>query len=323
MATDQMQEPMTYGDPQLGGMLPPTNPVAPPPPPQGNVLDPSQVQAQAGQVGIQGFQGAQEDLQAKAQQLQQAMAERASMAQPENQPKRGLTDESWMKMAPVRGQGFAHDTGNVLGDIGKALLLGLANGTGVGRGIQQGAYAPGIKRYETQTAEKASQIEDIQKQMSGDVGAEQAATGLGSKYMTAGAAQQRAGAAVMNAQTKQTAEAHKSKIDEQGLALKKQLGEGKITVDQAKIKMQKVIADEVTGAQRDVAGIHAGSAEGVEQQKTAEDYLKEQTDHWLQDFMGMMPPKPGVSPNAPRGAKQASGTVEHWTRDAKGNLVKR
>src|SRR5262245_13680109 len=53
---------------------------------------------------------------------QDAMSRPQSTTNPEGIPKAGLSDEPWMKMQPVTGQGFGGDAKNLLTDLGRGLL---------------------------------------------------------------------------------------------------------------------------------------------------------------------------------------------------------
>lgn len=320
MAFNQMQDdPMTYGDPSG---LPQSNPVPPPPPIDPMTGDPMmQSMVQNSQMGGQAFSADEARRQSLAQQLQQARGEQQTMAQPQNQPKMGLMDEPWMKMAPVKGQGFGHDAGNLLGDIGKALLMGLSS-TGPGEAIQAGVYGPGMSRYKTQTAAKAAQIESLQKQFGEEGTAEGAASGMTSKPLLAGASLERAAASTKNAET---AAKRQATQEMQGIDRLKQ-GWERLTVAQQTLKAKQWFDQAVirTAQARIDAGMDENSArvqaqEDVRSAAAQDDWVK---THPFLDFIGIRPDiqaAAGAQPtksaarksDAPRGAtgKVAAGTI--------------
>jgi len=322
MALNQMQDdPMTYGD---TGVMPQTNPVTPPPPMDPMTGDPMmQSMVQNSQMGGQAFSSDEARRQQLAQQLQQARGEQQTMADPANQPKRGLMDEPWMKMAPVKGQGFGHDAGNLLGDIGKALLMGLST-SGIGEGVQEAVYGPGIARHREQAGAKAAQIESLQKQFGEEGTAEGAASGMVSKPIMAEASLTRAAASTKNADTN----AKRQAVQEtQGLQRLKQgwdrlsLGEQQLKAkqwfDQAVIKTAQARID----AGQDENSARIQGQEDVRSAAAQDDWVK---THPFLDFIGIRPDiqaAAGAQPtksavkaaphqNAPRGAKPVpAGTV--------------
>jgi len=86
-----------------------------------------------------------------------------SPTNPEDIPKAGLSDEPWMKMQPVTGQGFGGDAKNLLTDLGRGLLR-ILSATGPGEAVLGAVYGPGERRYATRRSAVAQQIADIQKQ---------------------------------------------------------------------------------------------------------------------------------------------------------------
>lgn len=78
-------------------------------------------------------------------------------------PRQGLAQEPWMKMQPVTGQGFGGDVKGVLGDVGKALLLGLS-ATGPGRAVQGAIYGPAQRTYKLGQEQKAQRLEAMKTQ---------------------------------------------------------------------------------------------------------------------------------------------------------------
>jgi hypothetical protein len=327
MATDQMQgDPTTYGDPQMSaqgpGMIPQVNPVAPPPPDPGT--DPMMQQmVQNSQMGGQAFGSDEARRQALAQQLSQARGEQQTMADPANQPKRGLMDEPWMKMQPVKGQGFGHDAGNLLGDIGKALLMGLSS-SGIGQNVQEMAYGPGIARYNTQKAAKAAQIESLQKQFGEEGTAEGAASGMVSKPLMAGASLERAAASTKNADTNAKREAMQQT---QGLEKLKQ-GWDRLSIADKTLKAKQWFDQAVIRVSQ--ARVDAGMDENAARVQAQEDVKSAASqDAWVQthpilDMLGLKPDiqaaagaqptktatRQAAKPNAPRGAAPVpAGTV--------------
>jgi hypothetical protein len=93
-------------------------------------------------------------------------------------PKMGYQPE----FQPITGQGPGGDIKNLLGDVGKALLLGLS-ATGPGRAVQGAVYGPRVRQYEAGQQQKAQRIAGMKGQAEayGQTGesASRAISGLG------------------------------------------------------------------------------------------------------------------------------------------------
>lgn len=293
----QQQPPQTPMMPQQGGVLPPTNPVQAPPDVDTQL---KQQALQQSQMGTQAFGGQLQQNQAMAQKLAELQQANAGM----QVPRQGLAQEPWMKMQPMTGQGFGHDVGNVLGDVGKALLLGLS-ATGPGRAISQAHYGPAQQTYEREYGARAKQIEEIQAQQKAGTEALGAESQMAYRPGMTVARETQAQASIMNAQTRQTAEQHKLQLQTEGNRIREELGKGKLTQEQARTQMMGVIARETNATRTGVANIMGNTRESVEQQQAAEQEMKTESDHWLQQFLGVAPAKP-VQTAAGRGGQRSA-----------------
>lgn len=281
------------------GALPQTNPIQGPP----DVDEALKQQAlQQSQMGTQAFGQQLQQNQGLQQQLQGLQQQQANL--------------------PVPPMGYhpnfqpMDSAGHVLGDVGKALLLGLS-ATGPGRAVQQAYYGPGVERYETQRGALAQQISEIQGQQKTGTEALGAESNMSTRSGMVIPRIETAETGRMNAQTRQVAEQHHNAVEMEGNRIKQQLGQGKLTQEQARTQMMGIIARETNGARRDVANILGNTRESVEQQQAAEQDFKEMSDHWLQNFLGMGPDKPvttaagrgGTRRAAPGGTAVPAGTV--------------
>jgi hypothetical protein len=143
----QQQPQQTPMLPQQGapqGVLPPTNPVqAPQQPPQMSGADLTPMMQQIA-----------EQYQKPAMQGEMNVAQQMGpMTQPTAIPKMGYQPN----FQPM------DSAGHVLGDIGKALLLGLS-ATGPGRAVEGAVYGPRVRQYEAGQQQKAQQIEALKNQ---------------------------------------------------------------------------------------------------------------------------------------------------------------
>jgi hypothetical protein len=133
---DQTQPPMAV-PPQAGGVLPPTS---------------QQPQQSPDMMGL---------MQRLAEQYQ------IPAMQKEMQTANQMTPLT--QAAPIPQMGYhpnfqpMDSAGHVLGDVGKALLLGLS-ATGPGRAVQGAIYGPRVREYEAGQKQKAQQIEALKTQ---------------------------------------------------------------------------------------------------------------------------------------------------------------
>lgn len=302
---DASQLPMTSREPMSLPMpvLPPANPV-----------DPYQIASE--QIERQRALAAQV---APLLARQEAMSRPQSPINPEGIPKVGLTDEPWMKMQPVTGQGFGGGVKNLLGDIAKGLLLGVAS-TGPGRSIQGAIYQPGARRYEAAKGELANQIADIQKQQQ----LEEAPVGpmgelayhqelIGTKEDQNRIRQQLADQARINEQDKdanakaalqirrQTADLAATRLNQQfNLAMRSfQLRAKNLSREEARDQMDAMLRDQAN--KNYSARTQAGQEEKEASLATATDMAqaKIDADKWLQRTFGIqpkIPPRKNLTP---------------------------
>jgi hypothetical protein len=298
--------------PQQQGVLPPTSPVQPqggmgqpPAPPQpGTQQDPMMQQL---------MQGTQQGQQAYGEQLQRMRGLADTVGQ--------LQSQQQQMAMPKMGPGIDHGA-STLHNIGQILLMA-ANMTGPGRAVNQAIYSPGKQQYATQQGALAQRIQQTQAQEQIEEQPLSAAAGLqyhpfqaAGAMMRGSAAETTAAANTMNAQTRQIAEQHKNAVQIEGNRIKEQLGQGKLTEEQARTQMMGLIGREHDAAMRDVANIGGDKAQQVEQMRATEEDFKTESDHWLQNLFGGQPSKPvtpaGGTPS--KSAKPGKGGATHvWT----------
>jgi hypothetical protein len=267
------------------------------------------------------LQGTQQGQQAYAEQLQRMHGLADTVSQ--------LQQQQASLQVPKMGPQIDHGASTVH-NIGQILLMA-ANMTGPGREMNQAIYGPAKQAYATQSGQLAGRIKDLQEQEKVEEEPLAAAAGMqyhpfqaAGAYMRGSAAQETAGANAMNAQTRQIAEQHRTMLQTEGNRIKQELGQGKLSQEQARTQMMQVISRERDATLRDVATQATDRATAVEQQKAAEQDFKTESDHWLQNLFGEAPAKP-VQPagtSARPAAKGKTGGVVRWGRDAQGKPVK-
>jgi hypothetical protein len=272
-----------------GGVFPPSN--QPQVPQPGTQSDPLM---QSTQQSMQMGQGAfQQDAQRRTE-LAKTLAD--------------LQQQQGQLQPPKMGPGIDKGAG-ALHNIGQVLLM-MANMTGPGQALNQAIYGPGKQQYAAKSGALAQRIGEIQTEAGPESQAMGAAANLATRPMTGygsilrgEAAQTTAGANVMNAQTRQTAEQHKTVLQTEANRIREQIGQGKLTQEQARTQMMGVIQRERDATLRDVASMTTDRATQVEQMRAAEEDYKTESDHVLQSLLGMSPSKP-VQPAA--GGKPAA-----------------
>lgn len=312
-----MQLPGTAFQP-MQNVLPPTSPVQP----QG--VDPnealSQSMLQASQLGQQTY--------GEAIQRQRALADAVSQLQQQQSalpiPKMGYQPQ----FQSPSGKGVLGGIGAVLGDIGKGALLGLG-ATGPGEAVQGAIYGPGVRQYREKSGQLAQQIQELQNQQQREEGVLTSAGQLQYKPYMAQAQNTRAGAAMMNAQTKAAYEPERLRLEQRNQDLKKQVADGRITVDMARQQMERDINDSHNRTLITVMGMSTDQRDRDAQIQAYETEHKLNTDHWLLGLTDLLPTPPsqrtttppgptapGSKPKAPAPAKpaaQAKGGAQEVT----------
>lgn len=304
----QRPDAVTQGMPGMG-VLPPTSPVQP----QAMGVDPvTQMlmqQSQANQAIAATQLQRQHDLAAQVGQLQQQQA-----ALPI--PKTGLTDEPWMKMQPVTGQGIGGDLKNLLGDIGRGALYAGAGSTGMGRNFTNSLYQPGIQRYKAQSGTLAKQIEELQAQQQREEAPMTSAVAGEYRPITAGAQYQRSQASLMNAQTEQAYKQALIPLKQQAQQIQLQLGQGKITEEQARTQMMGIIARNRDATLQSVAGMYADQRDRDVQVQAVEKEFQDLIDHPFQVLLGLTPTPPSSTPTPAKGPKVPGSAPARPARSA-------
>lgn len=265
MADDQnVQLPATGANPAaIAGLMPgAVSPVQPQPDQNAaliqSILAQSAMGQQAFQQQLQRAQGVGNIAQGALQQNLQAY--------PVQQvpPHYGLSQEPWMKMQPVMGQGAGGDIRNAIADMGRGVLEGFA-ATRPGQDIQSSIYGPRIAQYGEQQKQRAAAISGLQEQQKAEEEPIASAASLAYRPYMAAASEQRSQADLQRAGSyadyvRQTGDYHtalldmdeqhltleqkalevKSMLGEQGIQVQQQrngilfsLGNQKMTVDQA------------------------------------------------------------------------------------------
>ncbi len=298
-----------------GGVLPPTNPVQP-------QAQPVQAGTQQDPMAAQALQGMQQGQQLLGEQVQRQrnLADTAAQLQQQRaqmqMPKMGYQPQ----FKPM------NSAGNVLGDIGKGLLLGLS-ATGPGRAVEGAIYGPRMRQYAAQSGSLAQQIQELQEQQKIEEQPLGSAAQIATRPFSGYGSFVRGEASLMNAQTQRVAEQHKNAVQTEANRIRQQLGEGKLKAEDARTQLMGVIQKEKDATLWDVAGLGYDRATQVEQMREAEKDWETESNHWLQDVLGIAPSKPvtpaGATPPAKSGkGKSASGGVVKWGRDKNGNPVK-
>jgi hypothetical protein len=298
---------------QSSGGQPPAAPSSVLPQPGGPVQQPG---SQTDPMMAQLLQSTQQGQQAFGEQLQRTRSLADTIGQLQQQqnqmpvPKTGYQP----KFQPMTGQGAGHDIGNAVGNIGKALLLGLS-ATGPGQDVSSAIYGPGIRQYQAKSGQLAQRIQQLQGQEKIEEEPLGAAAQMGYKPYGAIGSAERGQAALtnastnaMNAQTKQLAEQHKYTVQTESNRLKGEISKGRLTQEQARTQLMGVIAKERDSTLRDVANIQSDKATAVEQQRAAEQDFKTESDHWLQNLFGESPSKPVQTAAQPKPAARAGKT---------------
>lgn len=269
MADDQnvqnVQLPVSGANPAAMAPLMPgaVSPVQPASPDQNAQLIQS-ILAQS-QMGQQAFQQQLQRAQGVGNIAQGALQQNLAAHPVQQMPLAGLSQEPWMKMQPVIGQGAGGDLTNAVEDVGRGILQGFASGTGIGRNIQAGIYGPRLAKYEEGQKQRAAAITGLQEQQKSEEEPIASAASLAYRPYMAAASEQRATAEIERAGSyadyvKQTGDYHtamvamdeqhltldqkalqvKTMLGEQGIQVQEQrnnillsLGNQKLTVDQA------------------------------------------------------------------------------------------
>jgi hypothetical protein len=257
---------------------------------------------QQGQAGMQGYQQTQQqmgDLGQRAQALQQQLG---SMPL----PKTSVTDEPWMKMQPVRGQGVGGDLKNLLADIGRGMLAGVAS-TGPGQSIQQGLYGGGERRYQTQSGALAQQIQDIQGQQKTLGESLGPTTNLATRQGVNYGAASRGIASETRANLDKVMAPLKLELQAKGQQLQRDIADNKITQQQADMEMRKIIALHHDATLQNIGGMYADQRDRDAAAADAEQELKQLNEHPFLYMMGMGAPPPSQSATPAPGPK-STGT---------------
>jgi hypothetical protein len=298
-----MADPQIDPSQVMTGNFGPPNPA--PPTPQQAVMPgqdlASQLQQQAlqqGQMGSQAFQQGQQNIQDLGQRAQALQQQLGSL----QRPKTSVTDEPWMKMQPVTHQGVGADLKNLLADIGRGALAGVAS-TGPGRSIQQGLYGGGERAYKTQSENLASQIADIQTQQKTATEGLNAASNMAYRPGMTLAREQQAQAAVMNANTKATYDAANVELRQKAQVLQKQIADGKLTQEQARTQMMGEIAKNRDKTLQGIAGMYSDQRDRDAQVGAVENEYKQLMEHPLESLLGLGPTAPSQTATPAAGPK--------------------
>ena len=222
------------------------------------------------------------------------------------------------QMAPITGQGFGHNLLNLLGDIGKGALSAGAYGTNIGRAVQEGIYSQPRQQY----ADLANRIKEIQGQSEIEKGVMEPEAQMGYHPMYSAVRGAEAGAELpikqMNADTQRIVANNSAALHQKALQIQQDLGNKKITVEQARTQMMKYVADSTNAMRNQVAGMFTDQRQAAVETEAAETQYKTEADHLLQTILGIGPSTPtqpainkGATQQNPRGSnkQQGKGTV--------------
>lgn len=246
--------------PNMGGVLPPSNPVTPDI--QAQLMQQSQAaQQQMGESITRSRQAG--DL------LQQLIAQKASMPVP--------------KMGPQieHGAGFLHN-------LGQALLMA-AGATGPGRSLQSAIYGPNVRGYEAGQSQLAQQIAETQARQKGEevpITAEAQSTWR--PYSAYGSIE-RGNAAMMNAQTNEKMQPIRNELKNKQLDIEARLGQGKLTNEQAAIEMRQTVAELQAKAAVTVGQMYSDATIQGQQTGAARELLQTESNDWMQRVLGNLP----------------------------------
>jgi hypothetical protein len=229
--------------------------------------------------------------------------------------KTGLQDEPWMKMQPVRGQGFGHGLLNLIADLGRGALTTLAS-TGPGEAVQESVYGPGIRRREQEKQNIATQIEESKTAggLSGEeakVGAETVGGIGGALYKQGmlGIGQEKVQVAKQRADQAATKIANDYKVQLQRLEQGAQRLDIQAQQQQVREWYSRGLLDAYNA--RTAAGMDENSARigANEDMKAAAQESTWRNQHWFQNMLGIEPPgatvsAPGARPPKPTGVQQ-------------------
>lgn len=246
MADDQnVQLPATGANPAaIAGLMPgAVSPVQPQPDQNAaliqSILAQSAMGQQAFQQQLQRAQGIGNIAQGALQQNLQAY--------PVQQvpPHYGLSQEPWMKMQPVMGQGAGGDIRNAIADMGRGVLEGFA-ATRPGQDIQSSIYGPRIAQYGEQQKQRAAAISGLQEQQKAEEEPIASAASLAYRPYMAAAGEQRAQADLQRAGSyaqyvAQTGDYRNALIDmkQQGLGIEEQANQIRMALGQMGINVQE------------------------------------------------------------------------------------
>lgn len=201
---------------------------------------------QQSQVGQQAFQQQLQRAQGVGNMATGALQQNLAAHPVQQMPMAGLSQEPWMKMQPVTGQGAGGDIKNAVEDVGRGILQGFASGTGVGRNIQSGIYGPKLAQYKEGQEQRAAAITGLQGQQKTEEEPIASAASLAYRPYMAAASEQRATAEIQRAGSyaqyvTQTGDYHTAllgmdeqhlTLDQKALEVKSMLGEQGIQVQQ-------------------------------------------------------------------------------------------
>lgn len=198
-------------------------------------------------------------------------------------------------MAPMTGQGIGHDILNVLGNLGRGALTGLA-ATGPGQAIQNVAYsqprayvADAIREIQQRQGQNAVEGELARTYGGEATHALYPAARYGGEQLRTGTEVQIAG---MNDATRRLIDQHRTALEAQANQIRMQLGQGKITQEAARTEMMGLLGNAHNEMMRDVAGMVSQRAETVQGQQAAESTWKTQVEHPLLQMLGLAPEPP-------------------------------
>jgi len=211
---------------------------------------------------------------------------------------------------PITGGGFLHGLGALMGDIGKGALAGLA-ATGPGQAIQQVAYS----QPRAQVADAINEIKQRQGQnaVEGELARTYGGEATHALYPAAryGGEQLQTGTRMQIAQmsdaTRRLVDQHRTALEAQANQIKQQLGQGKISVEQARTAMMKYVADTGNAMKQNVASMFTDQRQAAVETQAAEQQYKTEADHLLQNILGIAPAtptQPAIQKNRPNQPNQ-------------------
>jgi hypothetical protein len=206
----------------------------------------------------------------------------------------GLTTTYHPQFESPAGKGFLGGLDTMLENFGKEALLA-ATGTVPGQAVESAYYAQPRQEYE----KLAKQIETIR-------GGEEQRSKLAEPYAQIAARAPmgygsivRGEAEKLRAATYQEYTHAQAKIQENrndilkhGQELRDKIANKKLTVEQARTDMMKYVADKQAASRTDVANIMSGTQEDVQMQRSSDQEMKQESDHWFQSWTGLLPQKP-------------------------------